>query len=142
MVMGMSAAIETAPTLDLEVFGGLREQFGGEVLVSLVGNFCEREALVDEIVRASRLESNLANDRKLSKMAHRMRRFGSVFAATRLAELCAELEARARPSDHRDRAGLADEIAREFALAKAEMNAELRAHSPPGPARRRRFRRD
>jgi len=140
MLILVTAAIDTAPTLDREVFEGLREQFGGEVLVSLVGNFCERETLVDELVRASRRESTLGDDRRLSRMAHRMRAIASVFAATRLAELCAELEARARPSDHRDRVGLADEIAREFALAKSEMNAALQPPPSGLAVNRRRFR--
>jgi HPt (histidine-containing phosphotransfer) domain-containing protein len=128
--MAMNAPVQRAPTIDLEVFEGLREQFGTDVLVGLVGTFCERAPLVNEVVVASRGHDG----RALAKLAHRLHDASSILAATRLAELCQELERVARAGDMDAGAAIAAQVSAEYVRAVAAMSENLRppaADRPP-----------
>jgi HPt (histidine-containing phosphotransfer) domain-containing protein len=122
----MNAAVQRAPTIDLEVFEGLREQFGTEVLVGLAGNFCERAPLVNEVVVASRGHDG----RAVAKLAHRLHDASSILAATRLAELCTELERLGKAGDMEATAAVSAQISAEYVRAVAVMSENLRP--PPG----------
>ena len=124
----MSAAVDRAPTIDVVVFEGLRDEFGTEVLIGLAGNFCERAPLVNEVVVASRGDDGAA----LAKLAHRLHGSASILAATRLAELCQELEDLARAGEMEAAAAVAARIASEYVRAVAVMSERLRG--PRGPA--------
>lgn len=114
--------MDRTPTIDAEVFEGLRDQFGTEVLVGLAGNFCERAPLVNEIVVASRGHDGKA----LAKLAHRLRDASSILAVTRLAELCQELEDLGRAGEMEEAAAVAARVATEYVLAVSVMSENLR----------------
>jgi HPt (histidine-containing phosphotransfer) domain-containing protein len=120
--MAMSAAVDRAPTIDLEVFEGLREQFGTDVLVGLAGTFCERAPLVNEVVVASRGHDG----RALARLAHRLHDASSILAATRLAELCQDLERLGRRGEMDEAAAVAAQVASEYVRAVAVMSEHLR----------------
>jgi len=119
----MSAALDRSPTIDLEVFEGLRDEFGIEVLLGLAGTFCERAPLVNELVVASRGDDG----RAVARLGHRLHDAASILAATRLAELCLELEASGEAGNMEEAAGVAERIATEYVRAVAVMSEHLRA---------------
>jgi HPt (histidine-containing phosphotransfer) domain-containing protein len=118
----MTAALHSRPTIDLEVFEGLRDEFGTDVLMGLAGSFCERAPLVNEVVVASRG----ADGRALAKLAHQLHDAASIVAATRLAELCQELEALGQAGEMDAVAAGAERIATEYVRAVAVMGEQLR----------------
>lgn len=125
MKLTMKAVAERtprAPTVDREVFEALRDEFGRDVLVSLAGLFCERAPLVGDVVRASRGRDG----EEVARLAHSLRGAASILAATRLAELCVELEKRGHAEDMHGAELLAHEVALEFERAKMEMSRALR----------------
>ena len=122
----MSAPIERAPTIDSEVFEGLREQFGTDTLMSLAGEFCDRAPLVNEIVRASRGE----NGRQLASYAHQLHSASSVLGVTRLAELCGEVEDLGQRGRMEEADAVVAQIATEYVRAVSMMSENLR-----GPGR-------
>ena len=121
--MAMSAAVDRAPTIDLEVFEGLRDEFGTDVLIGLAGTFCERAPLVNEVVVASRGDDG----RALAKLAHELHDAASILAATRLAELCQELEALGKAGEMEEAAAVAARVATEYVRAVAVMCERLHA---------------
>lgn len=126
--MSMSAAVDRAPTIDEEVFEGLRDEFGTEVLVGMAGVFCDRAPLVNEVVVASRG----ANGRELAKLAHRLHDAASIIAATRLAELCRELERLGKAGEMEAAAAVAAQVATEYVRAVSTLSESLH----PDAARR------
>jgi HPt (histidine-containing phosphotransfer) domain-containing protein len=122
----MSAATDRAPTIDVEVFEGLREEFGTEVLVSLAGLFCERAPLVNEVVLAGRGEDG----EQLAKLAHRLRGVASILAATRLAELCRQLEELGRTGAMEEAEAVAAQVAGEYVRAVSVMSETLKSRGP------------
>ena len=119
----MSAAIHGAPTIDAEVFEGLRDEFGTDTLVSLAGGFCERAPLVNEIVMASRGE----NGYRLARFAHQLHSASSVLGVTRLAELCGEIERLGRRGRMEEAEAVAAQIATEYVRAVSLMSENLRS---------------
>jgi HPt (histidine-containing phosphotransfer) domain-containing protein len=117
----MPVTICTSPTIDREVLEGLRDEFGTPTLVSLAGLFCERASLVAEVLRASRG----TDGSELARLAESLRGAASIVAATRLAELCAELAARGRSGSMYGVEILGREAADEFERAKSEMSRAL-----------------
>lgn len=125
MLIGMSAALDRTPTIDAEVFEGLRDQFGTDVLVGLAGVFCERAPLVNEVVVASRGHDGA----ELAKLAHRLHDSASILAVTRLAELCQELEELGSTGEMDTAAAVAAEVASEYVRAVSVMSQQLRGPS-------------
>jgi HPt (histidine-containing phosphotransfer) domain-containing protein len=119
----MDAATDRAPTIDSEVFEGLREQFGTDTLASLAGGFCELAPLVNEIVKASRGE----NGYRLARFAHQLHSSSSVLGVTRLAELCGEVEALGRRGRMEEAEAVAAQIATEYVRAVSLMSENLRS---------------
>ena len=117
----MPVSAHRAPTIDREVLEGLRDEFGTRTLVSLAGLFCERAPLVAEVLRASRG----TDGGELARLAESLRGAASIVAATRLAELCAELAERGRSGAMYGAEILARAVAEEFERAKREMNRAL-----------------
>jgi HPt (histidine-containing phosphotransfer) domain-containing protein len=117
----MTAALHSGPTIDLEVFEGLRDEFGTDLLMGLAGSFCERAPLVNEVVVASRG----ADGRALANLAHRLHDAASIVAATRLAELCQELEALGKAGEMDAAAATAEQIATEYVRAVSVMGEQL-----------------
>jgi HPt (histidine-containing phosphotransfer) domain-containing protein len=122
----MRAATDRAPTIDSEVFEGLREQFGTDTLMSLAGGFCEQAPLVNEVVVASRGE----NGYRLARFAHQLHSAASVLGVTRLAELCGEAERLGRHGKMEESEAVAAQIATAYVRAVSVMSEILRR---PGP---------
>ena len=121
---------EASPTIDHEVLAELRSKVGRPVIVGLVEIFADRAELLDELVRVSQGP----NCDELVRIAHEIHDGASAVAATRLAELAAELEECGRAHRAEDAHRLALQTAAEYDRALAELDVQLESRRP-----RRRF---
>ena len=106
--------IQGEPILDPAALEGLREIGGDEFLRDLVDTF-----LADAPSLLAALRGSDADE--VRRCAHTLKSNAATFGATRLSELCRELELLAKAGDLAGVPDLADRIEAEYALVAAEL---------------------
>jgi len=112
---------DDTPTLDRELFDGLRVDLGDEAMANLVMLFSERAPQLRELGRATRL----GDGPEVAKISHSLRGGAAILAAKRLAALAEELEVRGLGELEEGSQKLADEAMIEFERAVSVMRAQL-----------------
>jgi CheY-like chemotaxis protein/HPt (histidine-containing phosphotransfer) domain-containing protein len=119
---GDEASEPAAAPLDAEALDNLRELGGDEFVGEVIDTFVADAPDLLATLRRSIADEDAA---ELRRMAHTLKSNGATFGAVTFADLCRELEQRAKDGQLADAAGLADRIDREYGVV-AEQLAALR----------------
>lgn len=105
--------------VDQAVLDTLKEVMGGDYPELLETFLCDSNERLSQLQRAGEAS-------ELVEAAHSFKGSCSNMGATRLADLCHQLEQRSQVESTTDLAGLVEEIANEFALIKPVYESERR----------------
>jgi HPt (histidine-containing phosphotransfer) domain-containing protein len=112
-------------SLEADTVKGLLDLGGEEFLGEVIAAFLEDAPALVAALRASREQGNAE---ELRRSAHSLKSNGQIFGATRFADLCRELEERAKRSELDGASDLVNRIEQEYGALESAL-VDLRAQA-------------